>query len=92
MDKFLSVANYLLAAATLVMMGYMLAVATFSMRRDRILAQREVTRGKFALRPRDRVRLLLNRAFRPAADKAEWEEPLLSSLSNTQRDSLTKDA
>jgi hypothetical protein len=73
--------NYLLAAATLAMMGYMLGVAMLRMRRDRVLAQRHLTRGKFAFRPRERLRLLLNRAFRPAAEAAEWEDPLLTRLS-----------
>jgi hypothetical protein len=73
--------NYLLAAATLAMMGYMLGVTMLRMRRDRVLAQRHLTRGKFAFRPRERARLLLNRAFRPSPEKAEWEDPLLTRLS-----------
>ena len=78
--------NYLLAAATLAMMGYMIGVTMFRMRRDRVLGQREVTRGKFAFRPRERVRLLLDRAFRPSTEKPEWEDPLLARLSETRTD------
>ncbi len=78
--------NYLLAAATLTMMGYMLWVTMFRLRRDRVRGEREATRGKFAFRPRERVRLLLNRAFRPSADKTEWEDPLISRLSDIRTD------
>ena len=78
--------NYLLASATLAMMGYMLWVTMFRLRRDRVLGEREVTRGKFAFRPRERVRLLLNRAFRPSAEKPEWEDPLLARLSQIRTD------
>ena len=78
--------NYLLASATLAMMGYMLWVTMFRLRRDRVRAEREVTRGKFDFRPRKRVRLLLNAAFRPSVEKAEWEDPLLARLSETRTD------
>ncbi len=76
--------NYFLAAASLAMMAYMLGVTMLRMRRDRILSQRDLTRGKFAFRPRERARLLLNRAFRPSPDKADWEDPLVASLSQIQ--------
>ena len=82
MEYVLASANYVFAAAILAMMGYMLTVTMLRMRRDRVLAQRAVTRGKFAFRPRERVRMLLNRAFHPAPEKAEWEDPLLSRLSS----------
>lgn len=78
--------NYVLAAATLAMMGYMLGLTMFRMRRDRVRAEREVTRGMFAFRPRERARLLLNRAFAPAIEKAPWEDPLLSRLSEIRSD------
>ena len=78
--------NYVLASTTLAMMGYMLWVTLFRLRRDRVLAEREITRGKFAFRPRERVRLLLDRAFRPAPEKAEWEDPLISRLSEIHTD------
>jgi hypothetical protein len=78
--------NYVLAAATLAMMGYMLGLTMFRMRRDRVLAEREITRGKFAFRPRERVRLLLNRAFAPSSEKAQWEDPLISRLSEIPTD------
>lgn len=75
--------NYFLAAAVLAMMGYMIGVTMFRMRRDRVFAQREVTRGKFAFRPKERLRLLLNRAFLPPAETAPWEEALVSRLATT---------
>jgi hypothetical protein len=78
--------NYFLAAAVLAMMGYMLGVTMFRMRRDRVLGEREITRGTFAFRPKERVRLLLNRAFRPSAEKTEWEDPLISRLSEIRTD------
>ncbi len=80
--------NYLLASATLAMMGYMLWVTMFRLRRDRVLAEREVTRGQFAFRPKERARLLLNRAFRPSAEATEWEDPLISRLSEVRTDRL----
>jgi hypothetical protein len=78
--------NYFLAAATLTMLGYMLGVTIFRMRRDRVLAEREVTRGKSAFRPRERARFLLDRAFRPATEKPDWEDALVSRLSEVEPD------
>jgi len=83
--------NLLLASATLAMMGYMLWVTMFRLRRDRVLSAREVTRGKFAFRPRERVRLLLNRAFRPTVEKPQWEEDLIARLSRRQGDDRARD-
>ena len=83
--------NYLLAASVLAMMGYMLGLTTFRMRRDRVLSHREATRGTFAFRPRERVRLMLDRAFRPAADKPPWEDPLISHLSKIGAESRDRE-
>ena len=78
--------NYLLAAATLTMMGYMLWVTMFHLRRDRVRGEREASRGRFAFRPRERLGLLLKRAFRPSAENPQWEDPLLSRLSEIRSD------
>ena len=72
------------------MLGYMYWLLVFRLRRDRVKAERERTRGKFAFRrPRDRVRFLLKRTFNPAPDKPEWEDALLSSLAEAPADSAT---
>ncbi|HEY0148812.1 MAG TPA: hypothetical protein VGB70_07385 [Allosphingosinicella sp.] len=71
---------YLIPAATLVMLGFVFWRAAFRMRRDRVELTREHTRGKHALRPRERLRFLLKRSFEVAEEKPEWEEPLLSTL------------
>ncbi len=80
-----------LAGATTAMLGFMLWQATFRMRRDRVAAQRELSRGKHAFRPKERMRFLLNRAFGTVDDKAEWEEPLVSRLSEVPRPEERKD-
>lgn len=77
---------YFMAAATAGMLGYMLWLTAFRMRRDRIAAERELTRGKFTFRPRDKLRFLLKRAFAVSKDKAEWEAPLVSRLSEASRE------
>jgi hypothetical protein len=71
---------YMLPAATVAMLGYVFWRTVFRLRKDRLLLTREQTRGKFALRPRDRLRLLLNRSFTVADDKPDWEEPLVAKL------------
>ena len=78
--------NYFFAASVLAMMGYMIGVTMFRMRRDQVFAQRKVTRGKFAFRPKERLRLLLNHAFRPPAETPPWEEALVSRLATTRVD------
>jgi hypothetical protein len=72
--------NYVLAAAIAVMWGWILYL-TLRLRHDRVKTQREMTRGRFVFRrPRDRVRFLLGRAFRPTAETAEWEGALLARM------------
>lgn len=77
---------YIIAATTAGMLGYMLWLVAFRLRRDRIAAERELTRGKFAFRPREKLRFLLKRAFSVSDNKAEWEEPLVSRLSDASRE------
>lgn len=71
---------YLLPAATVVMLGYVFWRAVFRLRKDRLTLTREQTRGRFALRPRERLRLLLNRSFQVTEDRPDWEEPLVARL------------
>jgi hypothetical protein len=71
---------YAIPAATAFMLGYIMWSAAFRMRRDRIKSQRESTRGKFAFRPKDRLRFLLSRSFPLPEDKPGWEEPIVSDL------------
>jgi hypothetical protein len=73
---------YLIAASTVGMLGFMLWSVGFRLRRDRVAAERELTRGKFAFRPKERLRFLLNRSFETSVEKAEWEDPLVSSLTD----------
>ena len=58
----------------------MVWLLVFRLRRDRVHAERKLTRGKFAFQPRDRARLLLNKSFDIPEEEAEWEEPVVSSL------------
>lgn len=71
---------YLLPAATVAMFAYVFWLAAFRMRRDRVWSERERSRGKFAFRPKERVRFLLGRSFEVKPDRPEWEESLVSSL------------
>ena len=72
---------YVLPALTIGMLGYMVWLVTFRLRRERVATEREQTRGKRAFaRPKQRVRFLLNRSFRLPEERPEWEEPLVSSL------------
>lgn len=71
---------YPLVAITAAMSGYMVWLLVFRLRRDRVLAQRDLTRGKFAFRPKDRVRFLLKRSFDVPRERAEWEDRLVSGL------------
>ena len=73
---------YMIAAATAGMLGYMLWLLLFRLRRDRVASERNLSRGKHAFRPRERLRFLLNRAFHVPKDKPEWEDPIVSSLAN----------
>jgi hypothetical protein len=71
---------YMLPAATVAMLGFVFWRTVFRLRKDRLTLTREQTRGKYALRPRERLRLLLNRSFTVASDKPDWEEPLVAKL------------
>jgi hypothetical protein len=63
------------------MLGYMVWLVTFRLRRERVATERELTRGKRAFsRPKQRLRFLLHRSFRVPEEMAEWEEPLVSTL------------
>jgi hypothetical protein len=73
---------YLIAAATAGMLVYMLWLLLFRLRRDRVVTDRKLTRGKFAFRPRDRLRFLLKRSFDVPEDKPQWEDPILMRLSD----------
>lgn len=75
----LPLVNYVLAAAIAAMWGYILWL-TLRLRRDRVKTQRELTRGRFAFRRRDRIRFLLGRAFGAAPDRPEWEEAMLARM------------
>jgi hypothetical protein len=72
--------NYLIPAIAAVMLGYMVWLAAFRLRHDRVKTERHRTRGKFAFKPKDRARFLLGRSFEVSKDKPEWEDPLVSSL------------
>ena len=71
---------YLISSVTAAMIGYMAWRLLFHMRRDRIHTERKLTRGRFAFRPKERLRFLLHRSFDVAPDQPEWEVSLLSSL------------
>lgn len=71
---------YLVALVTAAMLGFMLWSTLFRLRRDRVKAERDLTRGKFAFRPKERLRFLLGRSFKVSEDRPEWEEPLVSTL------------
>lgn len=75
---------YLIPAAIIIMSGYMVWLLVFRLRRDRVHAERNLTRGKFAFQPKDRARFLLNRAFKVPEKEAGWEEPVVSSLSTNR--------
>ena len=72
---------YVIPALTLGMLGYMVWLVTFRLRRERVATERELTRGKRSFsRPKQRLRFLLHRSFRLPDEKPDWEEPLVSSL------------
>jgi hypothetical protein len=75
---------YVLPALTIGMLGYMVWLVTFRLRRERVATEREMTRGKRAFaRPKQRLRFLLHRSFQLPEEKADWEDPLVSSLART---------
>lgn len=63
------------------MLGYMFGRTAVAMRRDRVLTERELTRGRHAFTPRHRLRFLLDRAFhvRPE-EEPHWQAELKESL------------
>lgn len=69
----------LLPAAVLAMVGYMFWRAAYGMRKERVLNQREATRGKHAFTRRHRARMLLQRAFGSTEDP-NWQPELLELL------------
>ena len=71
---------YLISSVTAAMIGYMAWRLLFHMRRDRIHTERKLTRGRFAFRPKERLRFLLRRSFDVSPEEPAWEDPLLSSL------------
>ena len=74
---------YVIPALTLGMLGYIVWLVTFRLRRERVATERELTRGKRAFsRPKQRLRFLLQRSFRVPDEKPAWEEQLVSSLAN----------
>ena len=73
---------YIIPAATLAMLAYVFWLAAFRMRRDRVRSERELNRGKFAFRPKERLRFLLSRSFDVSPEKPEWEDPLVSRLAD----------
>ena len=75
---------FLIPAIIIAMLGYMFWSTIFRLRHDRVRTQRDQTRGKFAFRPRERMRFLLNRAFHVSDEKSEWESALVGSLAKMQ--------
>ena len=71
---------YLIPAATAAMIAYVFWLAVFRLRRERVKSERELSRGKHAFRPKDRLRFLLGRSFGVSPERPEWEEPLVSRL------------
>lgn len=64
----------------LAMLAYMFWRLAVRLRPDRIRAERELTRGKHAFRPRERIRFLLKRAFHVKEDEPPWQSELKSTL------------
>ena len=62
------------------MLSFMFWRTAKHMRRDRVYRERHETRGKHALRPIQRARLVLTRAFRPPKEEPPWQSQLEQSL------------
>lgn len=62
------------------MLAYMFWRTGAQMRRDRVLHEREATRGVHAFTPKHRLRFLLNRAFGPQEEEPRWQQELRGSL------------
>lgn len=71
---------YAIQAATGIMLGCMFWLAFYRLRADRVATQRYRTRGKHAFRPRERLRFLLKRSFPMPDEQPEWEQPIVSRL------------
>jgi hypothetical protein len=71
---------YAVALLTALMLGFIAWSAVFRLRRDRVRTQRTLSRGKFAFRPKERARFLLERSFPIPEAKPHWEGPLVASL------------
>jgi hypothetical protein len=76
---------YIVPVLTISMLAYMGWALIFRMRRDRVRTQRERRRGMSTFRPKERARFLLRKSFPPVEQKAEWEEPLVASLTSAAR-------
>jgi hypothetical protein len=74
------------------MLAYMAWAVLFRMRRDRVSTQRERMRGMSTFRPREKVRFLLRKSFPPVEQKAEWEEPLVASLTQAAATAAPEDS
>ncbi len=74
---------YLLPAATVVMLGYIFWRTAFRLRHDRLKVKRTRSRGKFRFSPRERLRSLLNASFAVPEERPDWENRLVSRLTDT---------
>jgi hypothetical protein len=70
----------LIAAMTFAMIGYMVWLVAYRLRRDRLSSERAMSRGKRGFRPKERLRWLLRETFGVAEERPDWEAPLLSRL------------
>ncbi len=64
------------------MLAYMFWLAFFRLRHDRVKTKRQLTRGKHAFRPRERLRFLLKRSFPVPEEQAEWEHSIVARLAD----------
>lgn len=75
--------NTLLPIAVFLMLAYMFVRVFIMLRRDRVRAERELTRGKHAFTPKHQARFLLKRAFQPTPGEPTTQQ-LLSALDKVQ--------
>lgn len=71
---------FAIAMLTFLMLAIIGWLTIFRLRRERVETERELTRGRFAFRPRERARYLLGQSFPVAQERAPWEEGLVSRL------------
>lgn len=76
---------YIIPPLVLAMLGYMAWLATARLRYDRVRNLRERNRGRYAFRPKERVRFLLARAFQVRSDEPPSQAELRSSLDEATR-------